>query len=71
MSGVVFLIELAAFAVVIHWAFERRGPDGPGADTGLLAMRRVDDNPAPPQSRSDRILPRWKRSALRPPPPRA
>ncbi len=71
MAGILFLIELAVFAVVVRWAYQRRGPDGPGPDTGLLAMRRVEDEVSRPRRRSgiNPTQPRWRRTGVRPPQP--
>ncbi len=59
MATFLFLLELAAFVVVIVWTYGE-----PSGGKGLLAMR--DDGQDPPR-RPDRA-PRWKRSVGLAPP---
>lgn len=77
MAGILFLLDVLAFVLVLHWTFARRAAKPGDAETGWFAMRPAEpdapvaqDSPAPLARRGrerapDRRVPSWKR--LRPP----
>lgn len=58
MSGILFLLTVAAFVVVVHWAYSNeREPNG--GSKGLLAM--IEDGEGEPSSAARRSA-TWKQS---------
>jgi hypothetical protein len=62
MSGILFLLTIAAFVVVVHWAYSNDRKPNAGA-TGLLAMTEGEPSSEAPRPAT------WKQS--RPPQGRA